>query len=411
MRFTLPSIVFPCGPCASSARPLRRERPLEPADLPAPIAAGGRGRDRRRGVRRLPHGPPHRRGRGRRRACRSSRATRRRAASGPWARPSKGSPSATRSASGGWRGPAASASTAGAGARTCARRAEFTGRDRDGGYAERMVADARWVYRLPAGFSALEAAPLLCAGVIGYRSLRLSEIRPGGRLGLFGFGASAHLAIQVALVGECEVYAFTREEHHRRLAREMGAVWAGDIAESPGVALDAAVTFAPAGEIVPAALAHVAPGGVVAVNAIHMSPIPSFDYERLYGERVLRSVMNFTRRDAEEFLALAVDDSDPRSNRDLPARRREPRARASRGRRRARRGRPADPSLDAIGPARSAGAADLRERIAAPRGHRPVPRRRPKPRARSSSGGTRRRRSSRGRAGPTGRGRRPPRSG
>jgi propanol-preferring alcohol dehydrogenase len=184
-------------------------------------------------------------------------------------------------------------------------RAEFTGRDRDGGYAERMVADARWVYRLPAGFSALDAAPLLCAGVIGYRSLRLSEIRPGERLGLFGFGASAHLAIQVALAWKCEVYAFTREEHHRKLAREMGAVWAGDTADSPGATLDAAVTFAPAGEIVPLALGRVAPGGVVAVNAIHMSPVPSFAYETLYGERTLRSVMNFTRRDAEEFLALA----------------------------------------------------------------------------------------------------------
>jgi len=185
-------------------------------------------------------------------------------------------------------------------------RAEFTGRDRDGGYAERLVADARWVYRLPADTSALDAAPLLCAGVIGYRSLRLSGIRPGGRLGLFGFGASAHLAIQVALAWKCEVYAFTREEHHRRLAREMGAVWAGDAGESPAVALDAAVTFAPAGEIVPAALASLAAGGVVAVNAIHMTPIPSFPYEALYGERVVRSVMNFTRRDAEEFLALAA---------------------------------------------------------------------------------------------------------
>jgi alcohol dehydrogenase, propanol-preferring len=185
-------------------------------------------------------------------------------------------------------------------------RAEFTGRDRDGGYAERMVADARWVYRLPTDTTALDAAPLLCAGVIGYRSLRLSEIRPGGRLGLFGFGASAHLAIQVALAWKCEVYAFTREEHHRTLAREMGAVWAGDASDSPGVALDAAVTFAPAGEIVPAALASLAPGGVVAVNAIHMTPIPSFPYETLYGERAVKSVMNFTRRDAEEFLALAA---------------------------------------------------------------------------------------------------------
>jgi len=184
--------------------------------------------------------------------------------------------------------------------------ATFTGRDRDGGYAEAMTADARWVYRLPAGVLPVEAAPLLCAGVIGYRSLRLSGILPGGRLGLFGFGASAHLAIQVALTWKCAVYAFTREEHHRRLAREMGAVWAGAADEDPGVRLDAAVTFAPAGELVPLALSRLARGGTVAVNAIHMSPIPSFPYETLYGERVLRSVMNFTRRDAEEFLALAA---------------------------------------------------------------------------------------------------------
>ena len=184
--------------------------------------------------------------------------------------------------------------------------ATFTGRDRDGGYAERMTASARWTYRLPSGFSAGDAAPLLCAGVIGYRSLLLSGIRPGGRLGLFGFGASAHLAIQVALHWKCEVFAFTREEHHRRLALEMGARWAGEAFDDPGVALDAAVTFAPAGELVPMALARLARGATVAVNAIHMSPIPSFDYERLYGERVVRSVMNFTRRDAEEFLALSA---------------------------------------------------------------------------------------------------------
>jgi propanol-preferring alcohol dehydrogenase len=185
-------------------------------------------------------------------------------------------------------------------------RAAFTGRDRDGGYAEGMVASARWVYRLPAGCPAREVAPLLCAGIIGYRSLRLSQIAPGGRLGLFGFGASAHLAIQVALHWKCEVFAFTREAHHRDLARSMGAVWAGEAFEEPGVALDAAVTFAPAGELVPLALARVARGGTVAVNAIHMSPIPSFDYETLYGERVVRSVMNYTRSDADAFLALAA---------------------------------------------------------------------------------------------------------
>ena len=185
-------------------------------------------------------------------------------------------------------------------------KATFTGRDRDGGYAERMTARAEWVFRLPEGFSTTEAAPLLCAGIIGYRSLRLSGIEPGGRLGLFGFGASAHLAIQVALHWRCEVFAFTREEHHRRLALRMGAVWVGEAGDDPGVRLDAAVTFAPAGELVPAALSRLQRGGTLAVNAIHMSPIPAFEYETLYGERTVRSVMNSTRRDAEEFLDLAA---------------------------------------------------------------------------------------------------------
>jgi len=184
--------------------------------------------------------------------------------------------------------------------------ATFTGRDRDGGYAEQLTADVRWVYPLPAGFTAREAAPLLCAGIIGYRSLKLSGIAPGGRLGLFGFGASAHLAIQVARYWGCEVYVFTREERHRDLARTMGAVWTGSADERPGVDLDAAVTFAPAGELVPVALARIGRGGTVAVNAIHMSPIPTFPYETLYGERSVRSVMNYTRKDAEEFLELAA---------------------------------------------------------------------------------------------------------
>lgn len=185
-------------------------------------------------------------------------------------------------------------------------KATFTGRDRDGGYAEKMAARAEWVYRLPEGFSPKEAAPLLCAGIIGYRSLRLSGIEPGGRLGLFGFGASAHLAIQAALHWKCEVYAFTREKHHQELARRMGAVWAGAADDDPGKALDAAVTFAPAGELVPLALSRLRRGTTLAVNAIHMSPIPSFPYEILYGERRVVSVMNYTRRDAEEFLDLAA---------------------------------------------------------------------------------------------------------
>jgi propanol-preferring alcohol dehydrogenase len=185
-------------------------------------------------------------------------------------------------------------------------RATFTGRDRDGGYAQRLVADARWVYRLPEGFSADQAAPLLCAGIIGYRSLKLSGIQPGGKLGLFGFGASAHLSIQVALSWGCRVYAFTREEIHRNLALQMGAAWSGDMLDDPGVALDAAVTFAPAGEVVLAALERLDRGATVAVNAIHMSPIPAIPYEKLYGERVVRSVMNYTRSDAIELLELAA---------------------------------------------------------------------------------------------------------
>lgn len=187
------------------------------------------------------------------------------------------------------------------------RDATFTGRDHDGGYAERMVADARFVYRLPAGIAALDAAPLLCAGIIGYRSLRLSEINPGGRLGLIGFGASAHLAIQVARHWRCDVYAFTREEHHRRLALELGAVWAGGADDDPGVPLDGAVIFAPAGDLIPQALARLHRGATLAVNAIHMTPIPSFSYDLLYHERTVRSVANFTRRDAEEFLTLAAE--------------------------------------------------------------------------------------------------------
>jgi propanol-preferring alcohol dehydrogenase len=184
-------------------------------------------------------------------------------------------------------------------------RARFTGRDVDGGYAARLAADARFVFPLPVGLSAGEAAPLLCAGIIGYRSLRLSGISRGGRLGMFGFGASAHLAAQVARYWGCEVYAFTREEHHRELARELGAAWAGAVDSDPGVLLDAAVIFAPAGEIVPAALALVRPGGIVAINAIHMSDLPSMRYDLLYRERSLIGVTNFTRRDAREFLQLA----------------------------------------------------------------------------------------------------------
>ena len=185
--------------------------------------------------------------------------------------------------------------------------ARFTGLHAGGGYAEFMAVDERFAYPLPAGFSDAAAAPLLCAGIIGYRSLRLSDIRPGQRLGLYGFGASAHLAIQVARHWGCSVYVFTRSANHRQLAQELGAAWVGGAEEEPGAALDGAVIFAPAGGLVLRALGHTRPGGTVAINAIHMSPIPQFDYNLIYGERTLRSVANFTRQDAAEFLQLAGD--------------------------------------------------------------------------------------------------------
>ena len=184
--------------------------------------------------------------------------------------------------------------------------ARFTGLHVDGGYADALVVDARYAYRLPAGLSPVAAAPLLCGGVIGYRTLRLSGIQPGQRLGLYGFGASAHQALQVAVHWGCAVFVFTRQEAHRQLARQLGAVWAGSAEDGPPALLDAAAIFAPAGALVPQALAHVRPGATVAINAIHMSPIPELPYSRIYGERVLRSVANFTRADAEEFLALAA---------------------------------------------------------------------------------------------------------
>ena len=184
--------------------------------------------------------------------------------------------------------------------------AEFTGWDRDGGYAEQMTARADFAFAIPDGFGDTDAAPLLCGGVIGYRSLKISGIRPGGRLGLYGFGASALLALQVAVHWGCEVYVATRSEPERRRALDLGAVWAGGYDDAPPVPLDAAVTFAPVGSVVVAALRAIGPGGTVAINAIHLDEIPSFDYDLLWRERGLRSVANFTRRDAEEFLALAV---------------------------------------------------------------------------------------------------------
>jgi propanol-preferring alcohol dehydrogenase len=182
-------------------------------------------------------------------------------------------------------------------------RARFTGYDLDGGYAEWAVADERFCFPIPDGFDDLLAAPLLCAGLIGYRSLRLAG--DAERLGLYGFGAAAHIVAQVARWEGRRVFAVTRggDDEAQAFARELGAEWAG--AGAPPEELDAAIIFAPAGELVPAALAAVAKGGSVVCAGIHMSDIPSFPYELLWGERVLRSVANLTRRDGEEFLALA----------------------------------------------------------------------------------------------------------
>jgi propanol-preferring alcohol dehydrogenase len=183
----------------------------------------------------------------------------------------------------------------------------FTGWDADGGYAEHAVVDERYAYRLPDVFSDDEAAPLLCAGIIGYRALRRAELPPGGRLGIYGFGGSAHLAAQVALAEGATVHVMTRSAEARQLALDLGAAWAGDTFDVPPEPLDAAIVFAPAGEIVPAALGVLDRGGTVAVAGIHLSDIPPLDYARhLFQERQLRSVTANTRLDGEEFLELAA---------------------------------------------------------------------------------------------------------
>jgi len=183
----------------------------------------------------------------------------------------------------------------------------FTGYSVDGGYAEYIVAPENFVYAVPQGFSDEQAAPLLCAGIIGFRSLRLSGIKPGGRLGFYGFGAAAHVAIQVARYWNVTVYASTRDARHQKLALELGAAWAAGTLDAPPEKLDAAIVFAPAGEIVPAALAALRKGGVLVLGGIHMSPIPSFSYDLLYQERMIRSVANNTRKDGENFLRIAAE--------------------------------------------------------------------------------------------------------
>ncbi|TAN20862.1 MAG: zinc-binding alcohol dehydrogenase family protein [Acidobacteria bacterium] len=188
--------------------------------------------------------------------------------------------------------------------------AEFTGWTVPGGYAEALLASADFVYPIPDALDDMQAAPLLCAGIIGYRCLRLSGIAadawPGARLGIYGFGAAGHIAIQIARARGAEVYVCTRDhERHQKLARELGAVWVGDAAAAPPAPLDAALMFAPAGELVPPALRALAPGATLVLGGIHMSPIPALNYDWLYRERVIRSVANNTRADGRDFLAEA----------------------------------------------------------------------------------------------------------
>ena len=189
--------------------------------------------------------------------------------------------------------------------------AMFTGWTADGGYAEYAVAPAAFTYHLPDGFNDMQAAPLLCAGIIGYRCLRLTGLSDkewkGARLGLYGFGAAGHVCIQLARARGAEVYVCTRDrERHQALANELGATWVGDTFAQPTVKLDASIIFAPAGEIVPAALRAIRKGGTVVLGGIHMSSIPSFDYSLIYGERIVRSVANNTREDGHEFLIEAA---------------------------------------------------------------------------------------------------------
>jgi len=184
----------------------------------------------------------------------------------------------------------------------------FTGYTVDGGYAEYAVVRSDFTFPLPDQLDDLHAAPLLCAGIIGFRSLRVAGVKHGDRVGLFGFGASAHLAIAVLRAWNCEVYVSTRGATHRQLAASLGAVWVGRETDKPPAELDCAVTFAPSGDVVIAALASLRKGGVVAINAIHLDRIPQFDYDRLlWGERQLRSVANMTRADARDFLQVASE--------------------------------------------------------------------------------------------------------
>ena len=185
-------------------------------------------------------------------------------------------------------------------------KARFTGYHVDGGYAQYLVAPLGFTYPIPEGFSEEHAAPLLCGGVIGYRALRLSEIQPGGVLGIYGFGASAHIVIQIAIHWGCRVLVFTRSAAHQELAKRMGATWAGQAQDVPPEDPDCSIIFAPAGSLVPMALSRLKRGGTLALSGITMSDVPTMPYALLYGERTVRSVANATRQDASELLELAA---------------------------------------------------------------------------------------------------------
>ena len=186
-------------------------------------------------------------------------------------------------------------------------KAQFTGYSVNGGYAEYIIAPATFVYPIPEGFGDIHAAPLLCAGIIGFRALRLANLKKGDTLGIYGFGAAGHVAIQVARYWGMKVVVCTREQRHQKLAQELGAEWVGAAYDTPPMKMNAAIIFAPAGELVPAALVALKKAGTVVLGGIHMSPIPSFPYELLYHERVVRSVANNTRQDGMDFLKVAAE--------------------------------------------------------------------------------------------------------
>jgi len=184
----------------------------------------------------------------------------------------------------------------------------FTGYSVNGGYAEYVLVRSDFAFPLPEGLDDSHVAPLLCAGIIGFRSLRVAGVQPGERVGLFGFGSSASLAIAVLLSWKCEVYVMTRGDFHRKLAASLGATWVGDEDQRPPVPLDRAITFAPSGKVVVSALSSLRKGGVVAINAIHLDQMPAFDYDKLlWGERQIRSVANMTRQDARDFMKIATE--------------------------------------------------------------------------------------------------------